>query len=137
MRRFAPDLIHVVNPAVLGASGVALAGRMGVPLVASYHTHLPKYLEHYRLGRLEGTVWRILRAMHNRAARNLCTSAAMVEELTAHRIRHVALWRRGVDTELFRPELRSDATRDRLARGRPGGPLLLYVGRLAAEGRAA
>lgn len=134
VRAFRPELIHVVNPAMLGVSGIALAGRLGVPLVASYHTHVPKYLEHYGLGRLEGLCWRLIRAMHNRAVLNLCTSAAMVEALRAQRVRHVDLWRRGVDTERFRPDLRSESVRAELAGGRPPeGPLLLYVGRLAAE----
>jgi glycosyltransferase involved in cell wall biosynthesis len=134
VRAFGPEVVHVVNPAMLGVAGIALAGRLGVPLVASYHTHVPKYLEHYKLGRLEGLCWRLIRAMHNRAARNLCTSAAMVETLRAHRVRHVELWRRGVDTDRFRPDLRSEAVRAELAGGGPfAGRLLLYVGRLAAE----
>lgn len=133
VRRFDPELIHVVNPAVLGVSGIRLAARLGRPLVASYHTHIPKYLRHYRLGWTEGLCWRLLRAMHNRAALNLCTSAAMVGELQGRGIRHVALWQRGVDTELFRPERRSDAVRAELSGGRTDGPLLLYVGRLAPE----
>ena len=49
-----PDLVHVVNPAVLGLTGIRCAGKLGVPLVASYHTHIPRYLRHYRLGCLEG-----------------------------------------------------------------------------------
>jgi glycosyltransferase involved in cell wall biosynthesis len=58
----------------------------------------------------------------------------MVETLRAQRVRNVELWRRGVDTDTFRPELRSEAVRAELAGGDPGGgPLLLYVGRLAAE----
>jgi hypothetical protein len=44
----------VVNPAVLGLAGVYYSKSMDIPLVASYHTHLPKYLEHYGLGMLEG-----------------------------------------------------------------------------------
>ena len=47
---FNPDLVHVVNPAVLGLGGIWLAKTKGYPLVASYHTHLPKYLEHYGMG---------------------------------------------------------------------------------------
>ena len=50
---FQPDLIHVVNPAVLGLGGIWLAKNKNIPLVASYHTHLPKYLEHYGMGMLE------------------------------------------------------------------------------------
>ena len=37
---FQPDLIHVVNPAVLGG-GIWLAKTKDIPLVASYHTHRP------------------------------------------------------------------------------------------------
>jgi glycosyltransferase involved in cell wall biosynthesis len=117
LERFQPDLVHVVNPAVLGLGGIWLARTRGYPLVASYHTHLPKYLEHYGMGML-----------------NLCTSTAMVQELSEKGIQHTDLWQRGVDTELFRPELRQQATRDKLLGGHSdSGKLLLYIGRLSAE----
>ncbi|MFN7899538.1 MAG: glycosyltransferase, partial [Synechococcaceae cyanobacterium] len=82
LERFAPDLVHVVNPAVLGLGGIWLARTRGWPLVASYHTHLPKYLEHYGMGMLEPLLWELLKAAHNQAGLNLCTSTAMVEELS-------------------------------------------------------
>jgi glycosyltransferase involved in cell wall biosynthesis len=131
---FAPDLIHVVNPAVLGLGGIWLAKTRGIPLVASYHTHLPKYLEHYGMGMLEPLLWELLKAAHNQAQLNLCTSSAMVDELSGKGIQHTALWQRGVDTELFRPALRSEAMRRRLhGRHDDTGNLLLYIGRLSAE----
>ncbi len=132
--RFAPDLVHVVNPAVLGLGGIWLARSRGLPLVASYHTHLPKYLEHYGMGMLEPLLWELLKTAHNQAQLNLCTSTAMVAELAAKGIQHTALWQRGVDTELFRPSLRSDAMRARLHGNYDDtGNLLLYIGRLSAE----
>lgn len=131
---FGPDLIHVVNPAVLGLGGIWLAKTRGIPLVASYHTHLPKYLEHYGMGMLEPLLWELLKAAHNQAQLNLCTSTAMVDELSAKGIQHTALWQRGVDTELFRPDLRSQAMRQRLHGPYDDtGNLLLYIGRLSAE----
>ena len=134
LEAFAPDLVHVVNPAVLGLGGIWLAKTKGYPLVASYHTHLPKYLEHYGLGMLEPVLWELLKAAHNQAELNLCTSTAMVTELSEKGIQHTALWQRGVDTDLFRPELRSEAMRQRLLNGRSdSGQLLLYIGRLSAE----
>ena len=134
LEAFNPDLVHVVNPAVLGLGGIWIAKTKGYPLVASYHTHLPKYLEHYGLGMLEPVLWELLKAAHNQAQLNLCTSTAMVEELSEKGIQHTALWQRGVDTELFRPELRSPAMRQRLLGGRSDtGQLLLYIGRLSAE----
>jgi glycosyltransferase involved in cell wall biosynthesis len=132
--RFGPDLVHVVNPAVLGLGGIWLARSRGLPLVASYHTHLPKYLEHYGMGMLEPLLWELLKAAHNQAQLNLCTSTAMVEELAARGIQHTALWQRGVDTDLFRPELASGTMRERLHGGHDDtGHLLLYIGRLSAE----
>lgn len=130
---FQPDLIHVVNPAVLGLAGLYYAKTLDIPLLASYHTHLPKYLQHYGLGMLEGFLWELLKAGHNQAQLNLCTSSAMQEELSSHGIERVKVWQRGVDTEMFRPQPVNRAMRDRLTQGHPDDPLLLYVGRLGAE----
>ena len=130
---FKPDLVHVVNPAILGLGGIYYAKKLEIPLVASYHTHLPKYLEHYGLGVLEPVLWELLKAAHNQALLNLCTSTAMVKELDEHGIERTDLWQRGVDTELFRPELANAEMRDRLSEGNPEAPLLLYIGRLSAE----
>jgi len=132
--QFQPDLVHVVNPAVLGLGGIWLAKTRELPLVASYHTHLPKYLEHYGMGMLEPLLWELLKAAHNQAQLNLCTSTAMVEELRERGIQHTALWQRGVDTELFRPDRARPELRQRLLGGQSDSDaLLLYVGRLSAE----
>jgi glycosyltransferase involved in cell wall biosynthesis len=133
LEAFKPDLIHLVNPAVLGLGVLYYAKSLNVPLVASYHTHLPKYLEHYGLGMLEGVMWELLKAVHNQAQINLCTSTAMQEQLTSHGIERVEIWQRGVDTELFQPDLVSAEMRSRLSQGYPDSTLLLYVGRLSAE----
>ena len=131
---FKPDLIHVVNPAVLGLGGIWLAKTNGIPLVASYHTHLPKYLEHYGMGMLEPLLWELLKAAHNQALLNLCTSTAMVKELSEKGIQNTALWQRGVDTDIFRPDLRKNTMRKKLlGKFSDEGALLIYVGRLSAE----
>jgi glycosyltransferase involved in cell wall biosynthesis len=133
LEKFRPDLIHVVNPAVLGLGGIYYAKVLNIPLVASYHTHLPQYLHHYGLGALEGLLWELLKLGHNQAQLNLCTSTAMVETLVDHGIERVDLWQRGVDTEMFQPHLVSKQMRSRLSQGNPDAPLLLYVGRVSAE----
>ncbi|MBD2496946.1 glycosyltransferase family 1 protein [Nostoc sp. FACHB-280] len=133
LEEFQPDVIHVVNPAVLGLSGIFYSKVLKIPLVASYHTHLPQYLQHYGLGMLEGLLWELLKGAHNQALLNLCTSTAMMEELSSHGIERVDLWQRGVDTELFHPNLASLEMRSHLSQNHPESPLLLYVGRLSAE----
>ena len=134
LENFKPDLIHVINPAVLGLGGIWLSKTNNIPLIASYHTHLPKYLEHYGMDMLEPLLWELLKAAHNQALLNLCTSTAMVQELKDKGIRHTALWQRGVDTEIFRPELRNQKMREKLfGNFQEKENLLIYVGRLSAE----
>lgn len=131
LRAFSPDVVHVVNPAMLGAAGVWFGRRY--PLVASYHTHVPQYADFYKLPWLKPALWGYLRLLHNRADLNLCTSEAVRGELEARRFRNVRLWKRGVDPELFGPHRRSETMRLRLSGGEPEKRLLLYVGRLTAS----
>jgi glycosyltransferase involved in cell wall biosynthesis len=135
LARFRPDVVHAVGPACLGVWGIAAARALGLPVVASYHTDLPRYLPGYGLGFARGAIWPLLRRVHNAANLNLCPSNFTRRELRAHGIRHVGLWRGGVDTALFHPGRRSPSVRARLSGGRPEAPLLLYVGRLAREKR--
>lgn len=135
---FQPDIVHALEPVCLGiaalhSSGGREGGRLRVPLVVSYHTDLPKYLDYFRLGFVEPFIWPLLRLRHNRATVNLCTSTAIVQELEEHGIERVALWPGGVDTDRFHPARRSAAMRARLTAGYPESPLLLYAGRLSAE----
>jgi glycosyltransferase involved in cell wall biosynthesis len=135
---FKADILHVAEPFVLGSAGLYYGGgkhggALGLPLVTSYHTDLPKYVHYYRLWFMAPFEWRILRFRHNRSSVTLCTSATMLEELTAHGIERVALWPGGVDAGLFEPSRRSAEMRFRLTEGHPESPLLLCVGRLSAE----
>ena len=133
LRRFRPDLVHVVNPFTLGATGVFYARRMGVPLVASYHTNVTVYAQFYGLGFLSGLGRRWVRALHNRARINLCTSEATQDYLRGEGIRSVRFWPQGVDATRFHPDKFSKDLRVRLSDGNPGERLLLYVGRLGRE----
>ncbi len=138
LAEFKPDLLHVAEPAMLGIAGLYYGGgknggALRLPLVISYHTDLPKYLQYYRLGFLEPNVWKILRVRHNRATINLATSHIMVRQLAEHGIERVEFWPGGVDAELFRPSRRSTEMRFRLTQGHPDSSLLLYTGRLSAE----
>jgi glycosyltransferase involved in cell wall biosynthesis len=130
---FGPDVVHAVGPACLGVAGVAAARALGLPLVASYHTDFPRYASGYGLGVLQRALWPLIRAVHGAAHVNLAPSRFTREELEEHGVRRVGLWRGGVDAERYHPRKRSLPLRLRLSGGRPDGPLLLYVGRLAPE----
>ena len=133
LRRFRPDVIHAVNPFVLGPGGIYYARRLGVPLVASYHTHVVTYARYYKLGFLVRPARWYTREIHNRAAINLCTSGATMDYLLAEGIKHLRLWPQGVDAQRFRPDKASAEWRERLSGGHPEQKVLLFVGRLAPE----
>ncbi|MFI8828874.1 glycosyltransferase family 4 protein [Streptomyces sp. NPDC053431] len=126
------DIVHLASPFVLGVRGMTAATRLGLPAVAVYQTDLAGYARTY-LNAGESAAWRRLRAVHGAADRTLAPSTAAVRDLEAHGIGRVRLWRRGVDTDRFRPELRDERLRRELA---PGGETIVgYVGRLAPEKR--
>lgn len=133
LTRFRPDVIHAADPAVLGIAGIYYADVLNIPLVASYHTRLPKYVHSYGLGRLEPLAWALVRLRHRKAQLNLCTSQMMNDELVEHGVRNLAVWQKAVDTDAFHPRFKSATMRSRLSDGNPADPLLLYVGRISPE----
>jgi phosphatidylinositol alpha 1,6-mannosyltransferase len=127
-----PDIVHLASPFVLGARGVSLAVRFGLPAVAVYQTDLAGYARTY-LGAGELAAWRRIRAVHTAADLTLAPSTASAQQLETRGVPRVRLWPRGVDTSRFRPALRDEELRRELA---PDGELLVgYVGRLAPEKR--
>jgi glycosyltransferase involved in cell wall biosynthesis len=132
---FAPDIVHVVNPVILGLWGTAIAKQRNLPLLASFHTDLPQYVTHLKLGFLKPLSHTWIRDVHNQAHVNLCTSQPMVNSARGLGIKRVRLWPKAVDTERYRPTNWSAAMRERLSGGHPEAPLMVYVGRLSHEKR--
>ena len=132
---FAPDVIHLASPMILGGRAVVAAQKAGVPTVAVYQTDIPGYTARYGMPFLENASWQLLRDVHNRATLNLAPSTATRDQMLEHGIERVHLWRRGVDTSLFSPSLRSARLRARYAD--PEEKLVVYVGRLAPEKQVA
>ncbi|HKK71705.1 MAG TPA: glycosyltransferase family 1 protein [Candidatus Krumholzibacteria bacterium] len=135
IEEFQPDVIHVASPLLLGAMGLKKAKQMGVPVVASYHTDVPGYMEHYGFGALRQPSWALFRWLHNQADLNVCPSTHTRRQLEEHGFERVEIWARGVDTDLYSPTRFSFQMRDRMSGGVPDAPLLLYAGRLAVEKR--
>jgi glycosyltransferase involved in cell wall biosynthesis len=133
--RFTPDIVHVVNPMVLGLWGTAIAKQRNLPLLASYHMDILQYAVHLKLSLLQGITRHMVRDIHNQAHVNLCTSQPMVNSAEGLGIKRVRLWPKAVDTEQYHPRQFSKDMRHRLTDGHPELPLMLYVGRLSNEKR--
>lgn len=133
LQEFRPDIVHVVNPALLGAAGIYYSQRLELPLVASYHTNIAQYAGYYHMPFLLPLLWQYFRILHNQADINLCTSVAVKHELTSRGFQNLHIWKRGVAIQQFGPQNYDQAMKEHLTNGQPQKTLLLYVGRLAAE----
>ena len=132
LERSSPDLVHVATEGPLGLAALMAAAALGLPVASSFHTNYDHYLNHYCLGCLEMPLLAYLRWFHNQTAVTLAPSRATQQRLRADGVRRVEIWSRGVDGRTFHPRHRDRTFRASLGLG-PNDPLLLYVGRLAAE----
>ncbi|MBO9382518.1 MAG: glycosyltransferase family 1 protein [Roseiflexus sp.] len=133
LRAFQPHVVHVVNPAFLGPTGIALAKWFDLPLVASAHMDITSYTTHYVGAWGVPIAWWLFRTGHNFADLNLVPSSAMLHKVRERGYRRVRWWHRGVDTERFHPDFRCAAMRERLSGGHPDDFLAVYVGRITRE----
>lgn len=131
--RFAPDLIHVATPDILGTRAQTFAKRLGVPKVASLHTRFETYFEHYGLGWARPLAEAHLRRFYRRSDHVLAPTPGVVEEIRALRgDNRVSLWSRGVDRALFSPTKRDLAWRRSHGWG-DEDVVVLFFGRLVLE----
>ncbi|NTV10058.1 MAG: glycosyltransferase family 1 protein [Zoogloea sp.] len=127
-----PDVVHVVTEGPLGWSATAAARKLSVPITSGFHTNFDRYSAHYRVGFLRPALASYLRSFHRRACATMVPTETLAAELAGCGIPGIRVVRRGVDTELFSPERRSDELRRRWGVG-SAGLAVAYVGRVAPE----
>ncbi|KAK9830841.1 hypothetical protein WJX74_009486 [Apatococcus lobatus] len=130
-----PDVIHVSSPGLLVFSAILYAKMLAIPLVVSYHTHIPEYIPKYTWKGLVEPMWKLIRFCTLMADVTLVPSRAMKLELGRNKCRNkrIDVWPQAVDTDIFNPKYRSREMRTRMTEGHPDAPILVYVGRLGAE----
>ena len=107
LKAFAPNLIHVSAPELLGHHAVTYARKHDIAVVASLHTRFETYFDFYRLGFLRPILIRMLTRFYNRVEQVIVPTPSI-----AALIRHwgvktpVSFWPRGVDHNRFHPRAR-------------------------------
>lgn len=131
LAEYAPDVVHLASPFVLGWRAAQAAHQLGIPTVAIYQTEVPSYAARYGVPFLENWAWNRVENIHLLSSRTLVPSTFALNQLRGRGIPRVRMWRRGVDTARFSPAKRDDGWRASVA---PGGERIIgYVGRLAVE----
>lgn len=129
--RFRPSLIHLATPFNLGLCGLRYAQSHSVPYVTSYHTHFDRYLEYYRMKGIIPLYWSFIKWFHRYCDATFAPSLDAMNTLHSHGVDRLKLWSRGVDCQIFTPEMRNNYIREQYGIKEP--ILLLYVGRIAPE----
>lgn len=132
-KQFKPDVVHAVNPISLGSSAVHYANKLNIPLITSYHTHLPNYLDHYNMSLLKPVLWEYIRYWHTKSDFNITVSQSLMNELNGEMIPTQGVLPRGIDIDGRHPDFFDQELYDELTFNEPSHKLLVYVGRLAPE----
>ena len=104
---FAPNIVHIAAPDIIGHRAVTWARRRGIPAVASVHTRFDTYLAYYHLQALEPLARGIMRRIYQRCDAILAPADSLAAVLRAQRMsRDISIWTRGVDREQFNPDRR-------------------------------
>jgi glycosyltransferase involved in cell wall biosynthesis len=122
--RFRPDAVHIATEGPVGHAVRAWCRGQRIQFTTSYHTQFPEYLRK-RLPVPLAWSYSWLRRFHRAGARCMVSTPSMQRQLEERGFRNIVRWRRGVDSDLFRPRGKDFL---RLPR-----PIAAYVGRLAVE----
>jgi sulfoquinovosyltransferase len=127
-----PDVLHCSSPGALIWTACGLSEKYDVPLVQSYHTHIPFYIPRYTWAGLVKPMWDFIRVWTRASDVTMVTSSILQEELRGEGCPRLEVWQKGVDTVTFHPKFRSEEMHAKLCGGRPG-KVIGVVGRLGAE----
>ena len=104
LEAFAPNIVHVSAPELLGHRALAWARAHGIATVASLHTRFETYPRYYHLGFLKRPLVAMLTRFYNRADQVLAPAPGMAQVLRGWGVTSpIDIWSRGVDHDRFSP----------------------------------
>ena len=117
-----PDYIHIATEGPLGLWARKYCSIRGYRYNTAYHTKFPEGLKKI-FGIPECVTWPVVRWFHKHSGKVLTTTDSMVQQLKSRGFTgEILSWTRGVDRDVFTPNLRHTTT-----------PYLLCVSRVSKE----
>ncbi|WP_333862423.1 glycosyltransferase family 4 protein [Sphingobacterium sp.] len=136
---FAPDMIHIATPSLLGFFALNYAKRKGIPVLTIYHTHFISYIAYYFkniLPLVKPTEQWMKKAMNN--FYNKCDIVYVPTKSILNELQEIGLqqeglklWQRGIDTTLFTPFKRNISYIQSITEN--DKPTILFVSRIVWE----
>lgn len=136
---FAPDIIHIATPSLLGFFALNYAKRRNIPVLTIYHTHFISYIAYYFKNILplvkptEQWMKRTMNSFYNKCDIVYVPTKSILGELQQIGLQQdvLKLWQRGIDTSLFTPQKRDAAYMRKLTNN--DKPTILFVSRIVWE----
>jgi glycosyltransferase involved in cell wall biosynthesis len=133
LEAFAPNVVHVSSPDIVGHRAVTWARRHKVAVVASVHTRFDTYLAYYHLQALEPLARGIMRRFYHRCEVVMAPAESTAEILRAQRMnRDITMWTRGIDRDQFNPKRRDMEWRRSIGIA-DDEMAIMFLGRLVME----
>jgi len=139
LEQFAPDVIHIATPSILGNFALKFAYRYQIPVISVYHTHFISYVDYYlRYAPFFIDMVKPLVSENQKNFYNQCDIVYVPAESISADLRsmnieawRLKLWKRGLDTGVFSPDRRNP----RVMREITGNskPTILFASRLVWE----
>jgi glycosyltransferase involved in cell wall biosynthesis len=121
---FRPDAVHIATEGPLGWMARSWCLGRGYPFTTAFHTRFPEYLQaRWRIPL--NVTYGMLRRFHRASSGIMVATRSLEDDLKARGFTPIRRWSRGVDTDLFRPRVKTLLPYKR--------PIALSVGRLAVE----
>jgi phosphatidylinositol alpha 1,6-mannosyltransferase len=104
---FAPNVVHLSAPDILGHRALSWARNRSIPTLASMHTRFETYLRYYGLAFAEPALRWTMRRFYRRCDAVLAPSQSMAQIMREERMSYnISIWTRGIDTSRFNPAMR-------------------------------
>lgn len=130
--RFRPDIVHLIDPWLIGPQAGSWAARRSIPVVSSFHTDVMAIAPHFNKFFPTRAAWKICRFAHRHAAITLSPTRTVTDRLERNGFNNLGCWGRGVDTDLYSPDKRDTELRKHLL-GRDKEHIVLFTGRVSKD----
>jgi len=142
LRKENVSVVHAHAPVLLGLQGMLAAKRLGIPVVATYHTHYPDYLPYIVNGKLpnflkplsDRTVKGLIRLVFSLADCSTAPTEELATELRTYKVKNVAVLPNGIDLKSLKTSKRIESD-FRKRYGIKSKKIILFVGRMGFEKR--
>ena len=135
---FEPSLVHITVPDCTCLHLIQYAREREIPLMGTYHSNIPEYMEHYGIGWLKHILSAFFRHQYNFLQALYVPTPFIHRHLTntgrLDQATNLGVWGRGIDLERFSPKHRSRKFRQSLGFD-DHDVVVCWVGRLVPEKR--